>query len=270
MTQRLTEAKESEASKQAKLKGYQSIGFGRWADKFGNLVAFTTKTGRLAPYDKKPDAETKSSTDDVFEKPSDDFIQSFTKQKTQPSNQYRSDAQVNKRIPTEKLVDSDTLQQKFSYYADKYAAEAMLMLLKQMRVGNLDTKEMAFYTSPEFLEYADSMSRTVVALDTALSALEKGMAGQIKRGEGKLSLSLGELYGESGVENDLLHIMLMDLKNEGPSLTFANAMLLYYASSVREYDEKTGTLVFDYNEVEEPEAIIDPNDPIEQALQHYE
>ena len=256
----LVEEKESEAAKQAKLKGYVSIGFGRWADKNGTMVAFTTKSGRLAPYEgsdtePKP-VEPACREDDP--KPSG-FTRPFVDPQLGDDGIHRSDAHVSAPSATLAGLDHAALAKHYDYYAGKFATEALLQLLRRIDQGALNEKELRFYTSKEFGDYALVMKDAVVVLNTTLVTFELTMKHDIRINGGEVSLNLKTLHKESHIPMVILDTMLLDLEQRGPSFWYAEALLLKYAAAVDTYDQRARVLEFDYKSVD---SDNDPTEPI--------
>jgi len=257
----VTEAQESEASKQAKLKGYTSIGFGRWTDKFGNMVAFTTKTGRLAPYEPPEKPEPKQAHPAP---PEQEPTSSITKPFIKPNiatGIHTSDASVPTPEPIEDPTTQGELHNNYDYYASKFAAEALLLILKWINEGKLSGYEFNFYTSKLYGEYALIMKDAVISLNTALRDLESYMSDTINNQDGKVTLNLKTIHRVSTLSPELLHIMLIDITKHGPSFHYAEAMLLNYAKIADQYDRKARLLKFNYTTVEHDVDDDDPTDP---------
>lgn len=243
------EEKESEAAKQAKLKGLRSIGFGRWVDKNGNMAAFTNKRGRLVPYEpteEKPEEGPKGDGEDgtsTFIKP---FIPQGDKKLLKP---YQSKGYVAPKVRVKRL-NHDELRKQFDHYSSKYSAEALLVLLKWIQNGELNSHQMKFYTGKEFLVYAPLMKDLVVSLNMALIDAGGDESGLVKKVGSQAVFDLDSLYQRSSVPEKLLHIMLLDLKQRGPSYIYAKSMSLSYAANAQDYRELSKILVFDYDSIE--------------------
>lgn len=261
MADLITETAETEASKQAKLKGYKSIGFGRWVDKNGNMAAFTNKRGRLVPYQGKPDPEIHKKSSNLDDSPAS-FITPFVKTSKKTSNSHFTSARPKLGIHDVKIR---SLRDKFDEFAAKYAAEALLTLLKWIKNKDLTAEQLKFYTSSSFEAYALVMKDVIVALNMALIDGESDLTGVVKKVGDRVVYDLDGLYQRSTIPEALLHIALVDLYEHGPSYIFAKSMKLEYAASADDYRVQSKVLVFNYSDIRPEESEYSETDPAEIA-----
>jgi len=245
MTILLAEVRESEASKQAKLKGYVSIGFGRWADKFGNMVAFTTSAGRLAPYVKQEDPE-KAPRGAAQQNAPSGFTQPIV-EPTAPPQQVNFPGQEQPGGGQQSAEDvAQANKAAADYEAGRYAAEALLELLRQIEAGNITDEGLHFYTSKPFRAYALVMKMAVQQIDLALENLLVKNHAKISKDHGIITYDLKTISEEAKLHPTVAHMGLIDLSTEGPSHKFAKMMMLDHAPSVTKYNRTHRFLTFEY------------------------
>ncbi len=236
---------ESEAAKQAKLKGYVSIGFGRWADKFGNMVAFTTKTGRLAPYTKQS-KEPGSDTTSPGQEPDGTPPPPAEAQPPAQVGVAQPPGSTPSSAPAGAPVSAESHRAAQEYQAGKYAAEALLELLRQIEDGNITDEGLRFYTSKPFRAYALVLKMAVKQIDSALEQLLIQNHSAISKNHGIVTFDLQTISEKAKLHPTVAHMALIDLSTEGPSYTFAKLMQFDHAVSVEKYNRPHRLLTFEY------------------------
>jgi len=245
----VTEDKQSEAAKQAKLKGYVSIGFGRWADKFGNMVAFTTKSGRLAPYTPPDDPE--SSKGQPAAQSDEESPESNQPDAAGSDDEpgYQSAADTSSRGSSPPVGQPDEQAVQFNHQAEQVSAKALLLLLKWIAAGKLNDNELDFYTGDKFREYALTMKDSVIALNNGLASLYTQKHDAIQASGGKITIDFDTLFQVTAVLSKHMKTMLVDISEQGPSFHYAQTLSLHYAGNVKDYDINETVLRFDYSTI---------------------